>query len=682
LDSLEKYFARVESVWKPVATEEAFEIVRRRLFDTVGDSSELDAVCQEFADFYRKHGDKFPSETQNNRYLERLRQSYPIHPEVFDRLYEDWSTLDKFQRTRGVLQYMAIVIHRLWNSDNRDALIMPGSIPLDDSNVRNKSIHYLPQGWEPVIEKEIDGIRSEPFDIDGKDTRFGGVQAARRAARTIFMGSAPSSGGQDARATVRGIQVGHVLLGCVQPGQAVGVFEDVLKHLRDRLHYLFAEQDRFWFDTRPNLRREMEGRRRKFTIERDVQPLLSEQVKSVFARSHCFAGIHVFTASADVPDDYGVGPRLVVLPTFQAGYSKDANNMAFMAAEKILRYRGDQPRQKQNRLIFLAADFDVSSRLGDQARTFLAWQSIVTDIHNERLNLDGYQVKQAKSYKEKAGQALQQMMRETFKWLICPVEDMSKGKPELKWEVAALSTSSPNLIQEIESRLKEEEWLIFEWSPIHLKQLLQRWYFKEGVSEVSALKVWQDCCHYLYLPRMVRDDVYKNAINLGLQSADFFGFAGGKQGDKYLGFVFSENASIILDEEALLVEVNAAATYKESIKPVVINTPLVAGGNGGVSEPSVIDSIIDIPKPVADVKNHFYGSINLDPVKAKMDFAVLVDEVVEQFTARLGVNVKISVEIEAVSSKDGFDEGMQRSVKENCKTLRFNSAEFEVDEYR
>ncbi len=36
LNSLEKYFARVESVWKPVATEEAFEIVRRRLFDSVG----------------------------------------------------------------------------------------------------------------------------------------------------------------------------------------------------------------------------------------------------------------------------------------------------------------------------------------------------------------------------------------------------------------------------------------------------------------------------------------------------------------------------------------------------------------------------------------------------------------------------------------------------------------------
>jgi predicted AAA+ superfamily ATPase len=470
LNSLEKYFARVESVWKPVATEEAFEIVRRRLFDNVGDSAELDAVCRQFAELYRQGGNKFPPETQSHHYLERLRQSYPIHPEIFDRLYEDWSTLDKFQRTRGVLQYMAIVIHRLWNSDNRDALIMPGSIPLDDSNVRNKSIHYLPQGWEPIIEKEIDGSRSEPFDIDGKDTRFGSVQAARRTARTIFLGSAPSTSVQ----MIRGVKTDHVLLGSVQPGQALSVFEDVLKRLRDRLHYLYAEEDRLWFDTKPNLRREMESRKQKMSDKDEVQPLLKDAVRRVFGNNHCFAGIHVFTPSVDVPDDYGVGPRLVVLPVNQACYSKDANNQAFAAAEQILRYRGDQPRQKQNRLIFLAADFDVANRLREQAKTFLAWQSIVADINNKKLNLDMFQVKQAKRYKEATEQSLQQMIRETYKWLICPTEEFVSGKPQLKWEVVSVSSTAANLIQDIENRLKEEEWLIFEWSPIHLMSLLQR----------------------------------------------------------------------------------------------------------------------------------------------------------------------------------------------------------------
>lgn len=674
LNSLEKYFARVESVWKPVATEEAFEIVRRRLFDSVGDTAELDAVCKQFAELYRQGGNKFPPETQNHHYEERLRQSYPIHPEIFDRLYEDWSTLDKFQRTRGVLQYMAIVIHRLWNSENRDALIMPGSIPLDDSNVRNKSIHYLPQGWEPIIEKEIDGSRSEPFDIDGKDTRFGSVQAAIRATRTIFLGSAPSASDQ----MIRGVKADHVLLGTVQPGQTLSVFEDVLKRLRDRLHYLYAEEDRFWFDTKPNLRREMESRKQKMSDKEDVQPLLKDHVRRVFGSNHSFAGIHVFTPSVDVPDDYGVGPRLVVLPLNQACYSKDANNQAFTAAEQILRYRGDQPRQKQNRLIFLAADFDVSNRLRDQAKTYLAWQSIVADISSEKLNLDMFQVKQAKKYKEATEKSLQQMIRETYKWLICPMEDFVSGKPQLKWEVVSVSSTAPALIQEIESRLKEEEWLIFEWSPIHLMNLLQRWYFKDGVTEISALKVWQDCCHYLYLPRLIRDDVFKNAINLGLHSQDFFGFASGKSDDKYLGFVFDENASIILDELSLLIDCNAAAAYKETIKPIP-SIPDAGNLDDGVRETLVIISPAEKTEKtvISSVKNQFYGTVTLDPVKAKMDFAMIVDEVVAQFTSKLGVEVKISVEIQSNSTRDGFDEAMQRSIKENCNVLKFSNAEFE-----
>ena len=78
------------------------------------------------------------------------------------------------------------------------------------------------------------------------------------------------------------------------------------------------------------------------------------------------------------------------------------------------------------------------------------------------------------------------------------------------------------------------------------------------------------------------------------------------------------------------------------------------------------------------VKTHFYGTASLDPVKAKMDFATIMDEVVQQFTAQLGVEVTISVEIEA-KKKDGFDESLQRTIKENCNVLRFSSSEFEED---
>ncbi len=412
---------------------------------------------------------------------------------MFDRLYEDWSTLDKFQRTRGVLQYMAIVIHRLWDSRDKDPLIMPGSLPLDDALVRNKSIHYLPNGWEPVIEREMDGPRSAAADIDGHDTRFGSLQAARRVARTIFLGSAPSNAAQ----AVRGIRVDGILLGAVQPGQAVGTYEDVIKRLRDRLHYLYGEKDSYWFDTRPNLRREMESRKANLKDADDVMPLLRDRVGRVFTKGNHFAAIHVFVPSADVPDEFGLGPRLVVLPP-NAGYRKQDESLALLAATEVLEKRGDAPRLKRNRLIFLAPDGDAVQRLRDAVRTYLAWKSIVEDVQNRRIDLGTYQADQAKRAMDGAEDGVKQMVRETYRWLMVPTEEMVRGKLALRWEAVALSASAPSVVDAIESKLKEEEWLVSAWSPVHLNRMLNQWYFKEGVTEVSALKVWQDSCQYLF----------------------------------------------------------------------------------------------------------------------------------------------------------------------------------------
>jgi predicted AAA+ superfamily ATPase len=675
LAELENYFRRLHKIWKPVTKDEAFSIVRRRLFDRIEDQLGMEETCRAFAEFYVDNKNDLPNETQEGRYLDRMKQAYPIHPEIFDRLYEDWSTLAGFQRTRGVLQLLAQVVHRVWKDGNSDAMIMPGSLPLYDATVRNKCLDFLPQGWDPVIDQDIDGEHSKPADIDHQPI-FGKIQAGRRTARTIFLGSAPGSAGK----MVKGLELERILLGVSQPGQSLGHYKDALKRLVDRLNYINVENNRFWFDITPNLRREMEARKQRFNLKDDVIPLLRSRVNQVFAKSHSFAGIHVFTDSADVPDEYGTGPRLVVLPPNSA-YSRGASNTAFSAAEGILRNRGDQPRQKQNRLLFLAPDYDVVSRLNDQVMIYLAWSSIVSDIDAEKLVLDTLQVKQAQKQKSEADASLLRLIRECFKWLICPSEEFVRGKPSLHWEAVSVSTTAPNLIAEIENKLREEEWLISEWSPIHLTNVLKQWYFKDGVTEVSALKVWQDCCHYLYLPRLANNHVFDRAITQGLETEDFFGFASGKDGDRYLGFAFGRISLIALDASALLISRERAAEYKASIAPPppVHPQPEPDAGDGKSVTPSPTPpgpTVSPVAPPTQTAKKQFYATVTLDPVKAKMDFATIVDEVVEQFTAKLGVEVKISIDIQA-TSRDGFDEGLQRAVKENCNHLKFGNAEFE-----
>lgn len=682
LEALEKYFGRVESVWKPVATEEAFEIVRRRLFDSVGDASEVRATARAFCELYRQNASKFPVGAQEGRYEERIAQSYPIHPEVFDRLYEDWSTLDKFQRTRGVLQYMAIVIHRLWNSGDKDPLIMPGSIPLDDATVRNKSIHYLPTGWEPVIEREIDGPRSTAMDIDGHDTRFGSLQAARRVARTVFLGSAPSSGAQ----AVRGIRVEDILLGSVQPGQAVGTYEDVIKRLRDKLHYLYGEKDSYWFDTRPNLRREMESRKANLKEADDVLPMLRERVQRVIASRHGFAGVHVFTASADVPDEYGTGPRLVVLSP-KAGYRRQDESPAIAEATEILEKRGDSPRLKRNRLIFLAPDGDALPRLKDAVRTYLAWKSIVEDVQNKRMDLGTYQVEQAKRATDSAQESVQQMVRETYRWLLAPGEEMLRGKMTLRWEAVAVSAAAPNLVDEIQNKLKEEEWVIYSWSPVHLARVLNQWYFKDGVEHVSALKIWQDSCHYLYLPRLSDSLVFQHAITAGCATRDSFAYAGAAENGRYVAFAYGRSTLVTMDDSSVLISLDAAGRFKAALDQAAAEEEAKrqadqqnAAGAGGSTAAATSNTPDNSAKPTvtaATLPKRFYGTVDVDPVSATIDFSTIVNEVIQHFSSQAGVDVTVTVDIQA-SARNGFDAATQRTIKENCGVLKFRTSQFET----
>lgn len=681
---LEKYFGRVESVWKPVATQEAFEIVRRRLFDKAGDPVQVHATARAFGELYRHHPTKFPAETQDVHYEERIKQAYPIHPDVFDRLYEDWSTLDKFQRTRGVLQYMAIVIHRLWNNNDKEPLIMPGSLPLDDAVVRNKSIHYLPNGWEPVIESEIDGPRSAAAEIDGHDTRFGSVQAARRVARTVFLGSAPSNAAQ----AVRGIRVEGILLGSVQPGQAVGTYEDVIKRLRDRLHYLYGEKDSYWFDTRPNLRREMEARKANLRDADDVLPLLRDRVGRVFSRGNHFAGIHVFTPSADVPDDFGLGPRLVVLPP-SAGYRRQDDGAALLTATEVLEKRGDTPRLKRNRLVFLAPDGDAVQRLRDAARTYLAWKSIVEDVQARRMDLGTYQADQARRAMDGADDGLKQMVRETYRWLMVPTEEMTRGKLVLRWEAVALSASAPSLVDAIEAKLREEEWVITTWSPVHLNRVLNEWYFKDGTTEVSALKVWQDSCQYLYLPRLLNADVFVQTVTAGSATRDGFAYVAGNDGDRWQGFAFGQSAFVTLDADSLLVnqatamdhhrkledEQRAQAAVQQASGSADSEAPAVAVG-GQESQATRQEPASAHVATAQALPQRFFGVVEVDATTATMDFSTIVNEVIQHFAAQTGTDVTITVEVEAQSSQ-GFDAAFQRTINENCAVLKFRKPSFD-----
>jgi hypothetical protein len=314
----------------------------------------------------------------------------------------------------------------------------------------------------------------------------------------------------------------------------------------------------------------------------------------------------------------------------------------------------------------------------------LAWRSIESDIRDMRLNLDNIQSKQATQYREQTSSGTQRLVRETFKWLVVPSQGVKKDGSlgEIEWEPFALNPVTIGLGKEIDRVLAENELVINEWAPIHLHNVLKTWFWKDGVVDVAALEVWQKSCSYLYLPRLAKSTVMQHTIAVGARSRDFFGIAQGKSEGRYLGFVFDQITTPIMDVVLLIEPVHAAA-YEEATRPAPVTVELSVPATTSPVSPSLSPTFSGSSKsvtasssvPVA-LPTHFYASAEIDPRSPALQFAKIVNELVELFSAKHGTEVRIRVDIEANDAR-GFDESTVRAAKENSKVLGMRNAEFE-----
>ena len=682
LDRLRNVVGRLESSWRPASAEEGFEIVRRRLFQPMTDPAHFrdrDVVARAFADFYRSNQGEFPPECRDADYEKRLKAAYPIHPEIFDRLYTDWSTLVKFQRTRGVLRLMAAVIHSLWEKGDRNPLILPANISIDDPRVQFELTRYLSDNWAPVIEKDVDGPNSLPLRIDGELAgTLGKFAACRRVARTIYLGSAPL-----ARAAHRGLEDRQVKLGCLMPGESPGVFGDALRRLAGAATYLYQDGPRYWYSTQPTVTKLAEDRAEQ--LKRDSDRVVHEvnvRLRKDLVHKGDFSRIHPMPESGqDVPDD--LEARLVVL-SVEHPYGKQPDSPAETAAKGILELRGSAPRLCRNTLVFLAADLTRLQDLDEAVRRFLAWESILAE--KVLLNLDPQQVKQAETQRAAADGAVTARLPETYQWLLAPYQQTPQSAVE--WRVYRLSGQDALAVRACK-RLRNDEFLVMGYAPSHLKRELDRVPLWRG-DHVSVRQLAQDFAQYLYLPRLRDPSVLLRAIQDGLAlltwTQDSFAFADSfDEGEgRYRGLVAGR--IVTLTDAAgpgMLVKPQCAwrqMTAERAKAPPDGDSGLVGGGGGagpavpGPDTPSGAPAAT--PEPVRPKR--FHGSVALDATRVGRDASRIADEVIAHLAGLVGARVKVTLEVEA-EIPNGAPDHVVRTVTENSRTLKFASQGFEKE---
>lgn len=666
---LQNVVGRMETSWKPATADEGFEIVRRRLFEPVAPelARERDAVVHAFGELYRSARAEFPAECAEGEYERRLRAAYPIHPELFDRLYGEWSTLERFQRTRGVLRLMASVIYELWRREDRSLLIMPGMLPIEASQVVDELTRYLDEPWTPVISTDVDGENALPLRIDNHNPAFMRYSAARRVARTIFLGSAPIK-----EAANRGIDDRRVKLGCVQPGEPPATFGDALRRLSNEALYLSTDGQRYWYSLQQTVTRlaaDRAGLIREDQVDQEIEKRLrADRERGDFARIH-----HAPQAPGDVDDEDAV--RLVVLAPAHPHSSKSEQSPAREFAERVLEERAGGPRLNRNMLVFAAPDSARLEELRDAIRNYMAWDSI--DREQDSLNLDTVQRSQVAARKREWDESVTQRLRESYQWLLTP--GATADEPTIRWEAVRVGGSDPLAVR-ASRRLRSEEGLITTYSGARLRMDLDRIPLWRD-SHVAVRDLWSYYSQYLYLPRLRDVNVLLEAVADGIGRLDWqqdgFAYAEGwdEGGRRYVGIragegmALGEPRGLVVKPEAV---VSQLAADRAEGQPA-------ASGQRPEGQQESTGGVLAEPTVETDQKpRRFYGAVELDPLRLTRDAGQIAEAIVQHLTGLVGGEVKVRLEVEA-EIPDGVPEDVVRTVTENAKTLRFQSHGFDRD---
>ena len=705
LARLQQVIHRIADQWRPASSVESFAIVRQRLFEDPGADAQADisAVARVFTDFYAKNRAEFPSGVAEPSYEERIKSAYPLHPELFDRLYRDWSTLDRFQRTRGVLRLMSAVIHELWERDDPAPLILPGGVPLDADDVLTEISQYLEDSFKPVIDADIDGASSTPAMIDASRSALGTRKVTRRLARAIFLGSAPTL-----MAAHRGIERQHIWLGIATPGDTIGNFANALSLLSDQATYLYSEGARYWYSTAASVQkmaREHADRlkdRPEETWAEILRRLTAERsTRGMFTQMQIGP-----ERSDDIPDDAAV--RLVIMhPQFQHSRGNSVSPAAHFAS-MATQGRGTALRLNRNMLVFLAADARRYEELDDAVRQFLAWTELAgTEERIRELELPPQQAAQARKRLAEAKMTVDLRISATYHWLLVPAQTTSSP---LQIDELKADTNKDHLADRASERLKNADMLRIVQGPQNIRLNLDQHLSSVWSSgHIAVGKLWEYYCQYPYLPRLADRPVLENGIlavfNQAIWDHDGFAVASGydERSGQYLGLrIPNEDSPPQITDTTLLVRPDRAIAQRErerADQEAARAAAAAAAGNNTVGPGTDADTSAapwggepapgsgtaperftpqgsTQPAPPLPRNTRFFGTVRLDPERFGRDINRLYQEVIQHLAAPEGVDLEITVEITA-SKKDGFPDDKTRIVSENARTLKFDQFGFE-----
>jgi predicted AAA+ superfamily ATPase len=506
--SLEKVMGRVETVKTPVEGQEIYEVIRRRLFEDLGDESHRRATVEAYWAMYQKLGDDVPAACREPSYRDKMLAAYPFHPELISALYERWGSIPEFERTRGVLRLLAFVISQLYQAKDNDPLIQSSNVDLGSVEVRPELVKFIGNQFHGVIDTDIAGKDAKAPEIDRQlGSEYAKESVSEKLAKAIFMYS--FGGGQQ-----RGATLPQMRVAVLNPELPPPFISDAADRLVKRLWYLYQDSGLYYFDARANLNRILVDREEMVRSEPD-------RVKE-FARSQLndLIGDQVFRVFRYPKEDRDVADvpqlSLVVLDLDQTVDEEEIPKDTGEFIGRIIRQHGHSFRKYANSLVFLAPDKKRASDVVDAARRLLALRNIDEDQSTKR-RLSDEQKKDLASRLKEADARLPASLSAAYRYVLVPVEN--KVLRNFDMGLATLGVGDL-LSKKVIETLKNNDQLLDKLDPSVL--IGSRWKLWPEDQEVIHVATLAEYFSTLtHLPLLSNKEVLQESIAKGIQRGLF-----------------------------------------------------------------------------------------------------------------------------------------------------------------
>ena len=393
---LRKVSGRKERKITPIDPDDIPNIIRSRLFSTPDSEIKKRAgvTISKFVEYCERES-ILPPKTTAVQYREKFEQTYPFLPQVIDTLYQNWGSFASFQRTRGVLRLLSLVIYSL--KDSERPYITLADFDLRDNEIRRELLDHIGDKFDSVISKDITDSASGAVRVEQDvGSAYRGLRLGTRAATAIFMCS--FSGGGTSGATIS--QIKRAAASVDNPSSIVG---DVVGEFKSKLSYFKTSEDRYLFSSEPNINRlkldKMENIKES-EIRGEERRLLESNIGSSKLRAK------IWPASRDVEDSPAL--KLVIM-------SQDSGD----ARNNILENKGDAtPRIYRNSIFFLCASDLERSEFVEHLKSRIALERILPDVRT-----NDQQKKDVEDDLKREKSILKDLVKKYYRMLYVPSEN-------------------------------------------------------------------------------------------------------------------------------------------------------------------------------------------------------------------------------------------------------------------